>query len=231
MAIGSRPTSGGFLSPDHSKGGLQTRCVVTTKRIRPRCRSPTLSRGASWEERLPLSRTASDKPSPNSVTGPLRDDSSIRDSPRLVGRRPGLFLPTGHKENGLKPRKIASSTATEVAWLPRAQARRSVRARGGSTNHPWLLFLPRRRRRDNAPPRPAPDPSPAPLGPGRVPASRSFPPDPPARGRHGRIGTGPRSTRRSPVGDIIPAAGGGLQRRLGGRTTGTRDATGAAGWD
>ena len=26
----------------------------------------------------------------------------------------------------MKPRKIASSTATEVAWLPRAKARRSV---------------------------------------------------------------------------------------------------------
>jgi hypothetical protein len=29
--------------------------------------------------------------------------------------------------NGLKPRKIASSTATEVAWLPRAKARQSVK--------------------------------------------------------------------------------------------------------
>jgi hypothetical protein len=34
LTIGSRPTSGCFLSPDLSKGGLQTRRVVATKRIR-----------------------------------------------------------------------------------------------------------------------------------------------------------------------------------------------------
>ncbi len=37
-----------------------------------------------------------------------------------------LFLQPQHKEDGLKPRKIASSTATEVAWYPRAKARNSM---------------------------------------------------------------------------------------------------------
>ena len=40
-----------------------------------------------------------------------------------------------------------------------------------------------------------------------------LPPDPPARGPHGRIWAGPRSIRRGPVRRIIPTAGGGLQRR------------------
>ncbi len=56
----------------------------------------------------------------------LGDSAQLDTGPTGIPTRSAKRSFQAQKRSGLKPRKIASSTATEVAWLPRAEARKSV---------------------------------------------------------------------------------------------------------
>jgi hypothetical protein len=103
LTMGSRPTSGCFLSPDHSKDGLQTRCGVTTKRAHPRGRWSTSPRG---EGRKP--------PSP----GP---SGHVILRAGLSGEIPALFA-SEHHSRGSSPRVNPGVSAARKYDDPRIRA-------------------------------------------------------------------------------------------------------------